>query len=42
MERSFAWLIKNRRLIRDFDQRTDVAKTSIRIAANCTMVRRTG
>ena len=42
VERSFTWLIKNRCLVRDFEQTTDVAETSIRIAANCTMVRRTG
>ena len=42
VERSFTWLIKNRCLVRDFEQRTDVAETLIRIAANCTMVRRTG
>ena len=40
VERSFAWLIKNRRLVRDFEQRTDVAKTLIRIAAISTMLRR--
>ena len=40
VERSFAWLIRNRRLVRDFEQRTDVAKTLIRIAAISTMLRR--
>ena len=40
VERSFAWLIKNRRLVRDFEQRTDVAETLIRIAATATMLRR--
>lgn len=40
VERSFAWLIKDRRLVRDFEQRTDVAETLIRIAATATMLRR--
>ena len=40
IERSFGWLIKNRRLVRDFEQRTDVAETLIRIAATATMLRR--
>ena len=40
VERSFAWLIKNRRLVRDFEQRTDVAETLIRIAAIGTMLKR--
>ena len=40
VKRSFAWLIRNRRLVRDFEQRTDVAKTLIRIAAISTMLRR--
>ncbi|MCS6969685.1 MAG: transposase, partial [Planctomycetes bacterium] len=38
IERSFGWLIKNRRLVRDFEQRTDVAETLIRIAATATML----
>jgi len=40
VERTFGWLIKNRRLVRDFEQRTDVAETLIRIAATATMLRR--
>jgi len=40
IERSFAWLIKNRRLVRDFEQRTDVAETLVTIAATATMLRR--
>ena len=40
VKRSFAWLIENRRPIRDFEQRTDVAETLIRIAAISTMLRR--
>lgn len=40
IERSFAWLIKSRRLIRDLEQRTDVAETLILIAATVTMLRR--
>ena len=40
VERSFAWLIKHRRLTRDFEQRIDVAETLILIAATATMLRR--
>ena len=40
IERTFAWLIKNRRLIRDLEQRTDVAETLILIAATANMLRR--
>lgn len=40
VERTFAWLIKNRRLIRDLEQRTDVAETLILIAATANMLRR--
>ena len=40
IERCFAWLIKNRRLVRDFEQRTDVTETLIIIAATATMLRR--
>lgn len=40
IERTFGWVIKNRRLVRDFGQRTDVAQTLIRIAATATMLRR--
>jgi len=40
IERTFGWLIKNRRLVRDCEQRTDVAETFIRIAATATMLRR--
>ena len=28
VERTFGWLIRNRRLVRDFEQRTDVAATA--------------
>ena len=40
IERTFGRMIKNRRLVRDFEQRTDVAETLIRIAATATMLRR--
>jgi transposase len=40
IERSFAWLIKHRRLLRDLEQRTDVAETLILIAATATILRR--
>jgi len=33
IERTFGWPIKNRRLVRDFEQRTDVAETLIRVSA---------
>ena len=33
-------VINNRRLIRDFEQRTDVAETLIRVAVTTTMLRR--
>jgi hypothetical protein len=33
-------LIENRRLVRDFEQRTDVAETLIHIAAAATLLRR--
>lgn len=39
IDRTFGWLIKNRRLVRDLKQRTDVAETLIRIAATATMLR---
>ena len=42
VERSFGWLIKNRRLVRDFEQRSDVSETLIMIAATATMLRRIG
>jgi transposase len=41
MERSLARLIASRRLVRDFEQRTDVAETLTHIAATATMLRRT-
>ena len=39
-QRTFGWPIKNRRLVRDFEQRVDVAETLIRIAATATMLQR--
>ena len=42
IERSFGWLIKNRRLVRDFEQRSEVSETLIMIAATATMLRRIG
>jgi transposase len=32
IERSFAWLIKNRRLVRDFEQRVETSEVLIMIA----------
>ena len=40
VERSFAWLIKSRRLVRDYEQLTRVAEALILIAASATMLRR--
>ncbi len=39
-ERTFAWIIKNRRFVRDYEQPTTVAETLIIIAATATLVRR--
>ncbi|WP_419827562.1 hypothetical protein [Sphingomonas sp.] len=35
-----AWIFKNRRLVRDYEQLTDVAETLITIAASATLLRR--
>lgn len=40
VERTFAWIFKNRRLVRDYEQITDVAETLITIAASATLLRR--
>lgn len=40
VERSFAWIFKNRRLVRDYEQITAVAETLITIAAAATLLRR--
>ena len=40
VERSFAWIVKNRRLVRDYEQITAVAETLITIAASATLIRR--
>ncbi len=40
VERACPWLIKSRRRVRDFEPRTDVAETLIRIAATASMLRR--
>jgi transposase len=40
VERTFAWIIKNRRLTRDYEQLTTVAETLITIAATATLIRR--
>ncbi|MBI1179362.1 MAG: transposase [Alphaproteobacteria bacterium] len=40
VERTFAWIFKNRRLVRDYEQLTDVAETLIIIAASATLLRR--
>jgi transposase len=40
IERSFAWLIKNRRLVRDFEQRVESSEALITIAAAATLIRR--
>jgi transposase len=40
VERSFAWIVKNRRFVRDYEQLTAVAETLIIIAATATLIRR--
>lgn len=40
VERTFAWIIKNRRFVRDYEQLTAVAETLITIAAAATLLRR--
>jgi transposase len=40
VERTFAWIVKNRRFVRDYEQLTTVAETLIIIAAFATLIRR--
>lgn len=40
VERTFAWIMKCRRLVRDYEQLTAVAEALITIAAAATLVRR--
>jgi transposase len=40
VERTFAWIVKNRRFVRDYEQLTSVAETLITIAASATLIRR--
>lgn len=40
VERTFAWIMKCRRLVRDYEQLTGVAETLITIAASATLIRR--
>ena len=40
VERTFAWIIKNRRFVRDYEQLTSVAETLTIIAASATLIRR--
>jgi transposase len=40
VERAFAWIVKNRRLVRDYEQLTAVAEARITIAASATLIRR--
>ena len=40
VERTFAWILKNRRFVRDYEQLTAVAETLIIIAATATLIRR--
>ena len=40
VERTLAWIIKNRRLVRDYEQLTTVAEALITIAATATLIRR--
>ena len=40
VERTFAWIVKNRRFVRDYEQLTAVSETLITIAAAATLIRR--
>ncbi|MGI4795094.1 MAG: hypothetical protein ACRYG8_13680 [Janthinobacterium lividum] len=40
VERTFAWIIKSRQFVRDYEQLTTVAETLIIIAATATLIRR--
>ena len=40
VERTFAWIVKNRRFVRDYEQLTAVAETLFTIAATATLIRR--
>lgn len=40
IERTFAWIVKNRRFVRDYEQLTAVAETLVTIAATATLIRR--
>lgn len=40
VERTFAWIVKNRRFVRDYEQLPAVAETLITIAAAATLIRR--
>jgi transposase len=40
LERSFAWIMKSRRLVRDYEQLTRTAEALILIAASAIMLRR--
>jgi len=42
VERTFAWIVKNRRFVRDYEELTAVAETLITIAASATLIRRWG
>lgn len=40
VERTFAWIMKCRRLVRDYEQLAGVAETLITIASSATLIRR--
>ena len=40
VERTFAWIVKNRRFVRDYEQLTAVAETLFTAAATATLIRR--
>lgn len=40
MERSFAWMTRHRRLVRDYEARIDVSETMIHIAMSGLLIRR--
>ena len=40
VERTFAWMIRWRRLVRDYEQRVDVSKAMIHVAMGSLLLRR--
>lgn len=40
VERTFAWMTRWRRLVRDYEQRIDVSEAMIHVAMGCLLLRR--